>query len=240
MTYRRLPDNLPTILRNHGFTVVEISGWRSRGRPSSTGEFKPVGVLCHHTGAYDGKGDPANDRSYAEYLATKGRSDLPPPLAHLALSREGVVYVLASGRANHAGRARASGTVAAGDGNALYIGIEAMNDGKQGFDRTQYQTYTHLCAVLSLKVTHDSVHTVRGHKETSTTGKWDPGKIDMDRFREVTHKKMNTIRSSASVRERASTAVGGFTRRLRDGVGRLVPGAPSQPDEPPLESEPTA
>lgn len=222
MTYRRLPDNLPTILRNHGMTVIEIPGWRTRGRPASTGEFKPVGVLCHHTGTYDGLGDPKNDRAYAGWLATEGRSDLPAPLAHLALSREGVVYVLASGRANHAGRAKSSGTVAAGDGNALYIGIEAMNDGEQGWDTKQFQTFALLSAVLCLRVTHNSVRTVRGHKETSTTGKWDPGRIDMNTFREVTLRKMNQIRSEASFGARARMRMGDLAHAVRNAFGRLT------------------
>ena len=239
MTYRRLPDNLPTILRNHGIEVIEIPGWRTRGRPASTGEFKPVGVLCHHTGAYDRLGDTENDTAYAEWLAKEGRSDLPAPLAHLALSRGGVVFVLASGRANHAGRARSSGTVAAGDGNALYIGIEAMNDGKQGWDTKQYQTYAKLCAVLSLKVTHNSVRTVRGHKETSTTGKWDPGRIDMNALRELTLKKMNQIRSSASLRERASMRMGEAGRTFRDLFGRIT-GRRSPQTQEELETEPTS
>lgn len=239
MTYRRLPDNLPAILRNHGIEVIEIPGWRTRGRPASTGEFKPVGVLCHHTGAYDRLGDTANDTAYAEWLAKEGRSDLPAPLAHLALSRGGVVFVLASGRANHAGRARSSGTVAAGDGNALYIGIEAMNDGKQGWDTKQYQTYAKLCAVLSLKVTHNSVRTVRGHKETSTTGKWDPGRIDMNAFRELTLKKMNQIRAEATLAERASMRMGGVIGSVRRAFSRLSLRKPAQPEEE-LETEPTS
>ncbi len=45
----RLPDNTPEILRRHGLKVKVVPGWKTRGRPASTGGFNPVGVLCHHT-----------------------------------------------------------------------------------------------------------------------------------------------------------------------------------------------
>jgi len=193
MAYVHLPKNLPALLSAAGLRVVEIDGWYGRGRPASTGNFDPVGVLCHHTGSYDGMTDATNDREYARWLAVTGRSDLPAPLCNLALSAEGIVYVCASGRANHAGTAKASGTVAAGDGNALYIGIEAMNSGSQGWSKAQCDAYVLLCAVLSLKVTGNSVQTVRGHKETSVTGKWDPGLLDMGEFRTDVAAKMAAL-----------------------------------------------
>jgi endonuclease/exonuclease/phosphatase family metal-dependent hydrolase len=193
MAYKHLPSTLPITLRAAGLKVVEISGWHGRGRPSSTGGFDPVGVLCHHTGSYDSMTDATNDLAYAKWLAITGRSDLPAPLCNIALSAEGVVYVCASGRANHAGRAKASGTVAAGDGNELYIGIEAMNSGSQGWSKAQYNAYVTLCAVLSVKVTGNSVKTVRGHKETSVTGKWDPGQLDMAEFRTDVAAKMKAL-----------------------------------------------
>ena len=176
MTYRRLPSSLPDSLRAAGLTVVVIPGWEDRGRPASTGDFDPVGVLWHHTGA------AANSRAYAEWLAVEGRTDLPAPLCHLSIDRQGTVYVIASGRANHAGRAKASGTVAAGDGNALYVGVECMNTGTEGWSRPQYDGMVRTGVVLA-RLLGTSVETQRAHKETSLTGKWDPGALDMDAFR---------------------------------------------------------
>lgn len=83
-----------------------------------------------------------------------------------------------------------------------------------------------------------SVHTVRGHKETSTTGKWDPGRIDMDRFRHVTLEKMNEIRNKASVAKRASLRMAALARPLRAAVDRLTARRSASP-EAALESEPT-
>lgn len=184
----RLPDDLPTILRSHGLKVVVVPGWRKRGRPASTGGFSPVGVLCHHTAT-------AVQVLVASVLRllVGGRSDLPGPLAQLGLGRDGTVYIIAAGRANHAGKAKSSGTVAAGDGNELYIGIEAFNNGVgEKFSAVQYAAYVLLCAVLSVEITKNSANTVRGHKETSVTGKIDPT-FDMDKFRNEVAVKMGEI-----------------------------------------------
>lgn len=203
----KLPSNLPDILRKHGLKVVEIAGWRDRG---VDGPFNPVGVLCHHTAGHDDLGDAADDLAYVKNVLVKGRSDLRGPLCQLALSAEGVVYIVAAGRANHAGNAKASGTVASGNGNTLYIGIEAMNagTGRDDWEKSQYEAYVLLCAVLSLEVTGNSAQTVRAHKETSVTGKIDPAgpigylkerEFDMGKFRARVAAKMDVLRKDGSV-----------------------------------------
>jgi len=165
--------NLADACRTSGLKVVELPKWQSRGRP---GSFNPSGVLCHHTaGASDSK-------SYVEWMAYEGRSDLPAPLCQLALSRTGIVYVLAAGRANHGGVARATGPMPAGDANNLYVGIEAMNTGSEGWTDTQYDAYVRLCAALCRYYRWPASH-VRAHKESSVTGKVDPGRMDMNDFR---------------------------------------------------------
>lgn len=178
MTYKRLPDNMPQILRDAGLKVVEVPGWRTRGRPASTGNLDPVGVLCHHTAT-----SKATSTGNLTNLLVNGRADLPGPLCHFQLDRDGTVHIVASGRANHAGRARPSGTVAGGDGNALYWGVEAANSGLgEPWPDKQMDAYVTLCATLCTKVTHNSAQTVRGHRETSVTGKIDPT-FNMDAFR---------------------------------------------------------
>lgn len=190
MTYNRLPDNLPQILRARGLKVVEVDGWRDRGRPASTGGFDPVGVLCHDT--VTGKNTP--DHAVVQLLVN-GRSDLPGPLAQFGLARDGTVYIIASGRCNHAGEAKSFGTVSSGDGNELYAGVEAFNDGVgEKWPKVQYDAYVLLAATLSVDVTHNSVHTVAGHKETSVTGKVDPT-FNMDAFRHSVEIEMNKLKA---------------------------------------------
>lgn len=197
MAYKHLPKNLPALLRKHGLRVVEVDGWYGRGRPSSTGGFAPVGVLAHHTAS-------SAEGVDALRILIHGRSDLPGPLCQIALGRDGTVYLVASGRANHAGAAKRSGTVTSGDGNSLYIGIEAMNRGTgEKWPRAQYDAYVTLCAALSIEVTGSSHYTVRAHKETSKTGKIDPfgptpfeASFDMGKFRSRVKSKMAAMKAA--------------------------------------------
>lgn len=173
---RRLDRTYVRMLRKAGVKVTLIPGWRFRGRPASTGDFDPVGHLWHHTGS------ASNDLNYARWLFLTGRSDLPAPLCQQTLDRSGRLYIGAAGRANHAGYARASGSVAAGDGNSLYMGTECMNTGTEGWKPAQYDAMVRVGAVTRRWLGTSSA-AQRAHAETSITGKWDPGHLDMDKFR---------------------------------------------------------
>lgn len=173
-----LPLNTPQILRSHGLKVVEVPGWQNRIATASSSSFAPVGVLVHHTAT-----GPKTSVAAVLRLLIEGRPDLSGPLCQLGLGRDGTVYIIARGRANHAGEARAAGTVSGGDGNKLYIGIEAFNDGVgEDWSQLMYLAYAKLCAVLCVEITKNSHKTVNGHKETSVTGKIDPT-FNMDTFR---------------------------------------------------------
>lgn len=188
-----LPNNLPQILRSYGLKVVEVPGWKTRGRPASTGTFAPAGVLCHHTAT-----SVRSSLTSVLNLLVRGRSDLPGPLCQLSLGRDGTVYVVAAGRANHAGKAKPAGTMSGGDGNSLYIGIEAQNDGVgEKWPTVQYEAYVLLAAVLSVRITHNSANTVLGHKETSYDGKVDPT-FNMSQFRNKVAVKMAEINNPPS------------------------------------------
>lgn len=183
MTYRLLTD-LAAACRSSGLRVVEIAGWQQRGRPATTGGFDPRGVVAHHTaGAQDGMS--------AIPLLRDGRPGLPGPLCQLGLGRDGTVYVIAAGRANHAGPSRNNGFMRAGDGNRQAIGIEAMNSGFEGWSVVQIVAYHRLCRALCEWYGWPLWH-VLGHGETSTAGKWDPGfnsrMIDMHQFRTAIEK----------------------------------------------------
>lgn len=191
-----LPTNLPNILRSYGLKVVEHSGWKTRGH----GDFTTGGVLCHHTASSRNSAVSAIIRTL-----TIGRSDLEGPLCNLGLDRDGVVHIVAAKKAYHAGTAKASGSMKSGNGNSMYIGIEAFNEGTgEKWNKKQYDNYVLLCAVLSLKVTGNSVNTVRAHKETSITGKIDPAgptpyenTFDMDKFRARVAAKMKALTAPA-------------------------------------------
>lgn len=193
-----LPSNTPAILREAGLQVKEHSGWQTRGH----GAFSNVGVLCHHTAT-----GPTTSNTNVINLLIKGRSDLAGPLCNFGLDRDGVVHIIAAGKAYHAGAAKASGTMAANSsGNNVYIGIEAFNSGiGERWNKKQYDAYVLLCAVLSKKITGNSSETVRAHKETSITGKIDPygptpyeGSFDMAKFRARVKAKMAALGSPES------------------------------------------
>jgi hypothetical protein len=77
-----------------GLTVKYSSGWESRGRPYS---FHPtVGFVDHHTAA----------TSDIDNVLINGRSDLPGPLCHWALHKNGDWVLIAAGYANHAGESQ--------------------------------------------------------------------------------------------------------------------------------------
>lgn len=182
--------DLDKAVKRSGLEDIELKGWRTR---KSNGGEDYKGILVHHTGSYDDLTDAKNDLDYAWWMTATGRSDLPPPLCNLALSAELRVYLCAAGNANHAGQAKASGPMpAASDGSRMYIGIEAMNSGSQGWDSqatlpsgeviTYFEGYARLCASICYHYGWPASH-VRAHKETSVTGKWDPGLLDMEKFR---------------------------------------------------------
>ena len=86
---------LPDVLKAAGLKVALVDGWQDRGR----GDVGAIhGILCHHTAG------PKNGNMPSLNTLVQGRSDLPGPLAQLGLGRDGTYFVIAAGRANHAGK----------------------------------------------------------------------------------------------------------------------------------------
>ncbi|WP_338601589.1 N-acetylmuramoyl-L-alanine amidase [Saccharopolyspora sp. SCSIO 74807] len=168
--------DLVGVLRSAGLVVTATPGWAQRGVRGTPPA--PVGVLNHHTASSSSERNPAP----SVQLTIKGRSDLDGPLCHIVIGADGTSHIIAAGRANHAGRAKASGPNPAGDGNTLYLGVEWDYDGTHPPNSAQYNAAVRVNAVL-LRHLGRPAEAARGHKETSTTGKWDPGYVDMDRFR---------------------------------------------------------
>jgi len=164
------------VLRAAGVQVVEEGNWRARG---VSGSFNPIGVLWHHTAA---KSSPTNPAP-ALNTVINGRSDLQGPLCHALVDYNGVFHLVSANRANHAGAARASGPIPAGDGNTMLIGWEIDYDGvNQHMTPAQYTESLKATAAVLRQLGHDASY-ARGHRETSTTGKIDPSFIDLDVMR---------------------------------------------------------
>lgn len=214
-TVRKIDRALIAKLRAAGLEVIEIEGAADRGRDPEHGSFGAGANLNHHTG-----GD-ADGFDYAHWLATVGRSDLGPPLCQFSGDRAGKLYWCASGRANHAGKAKASGPNPAGDGNTLYIGWEWQNTGTEGWSKAQYETMVTANAITNLHYGWTAV-SVRAHKETSVTGKWDPGALDMTRFREdIAHAMARTKAPKMNEVQLAKIDLAVALTRLRSAITHL-------------------
>jgi hypothetical protein len=112
-------------VNEHPSDVTGSPSWRVRGRPESTGEFVPSGVLCHHTASPAGTSDAAELN-----VVMYGNGSAPGPISQLLIGRSATVYLCAAGRSNHAGSAVVPHVgSAATDGNAHLVGIEVGNNG---------------------------------------------------------------------------------------------------------------
>lgn len=165
---------LAEIARTTGCPVVEEDGWQTRGDGVMLGVKT---ITCHHTA--DG-GAGGNMPSLA--VVRDGRSDLPGPLAHYGLGKDGTIYVVAAGKCNHAGESLKTAYT-----NSYAIGIEAEADGVLGFKGDwpagQMAAYHRLCRALVAHYGLD-VADVRGHKETcSPVGRKSDPDFDMPAFR---------------------------------------------------------
>lgn len=165
---------LPEVLRQAGLKVAETEGWASRGR----GEMGRVrGVMCHHT-ASSGTGNMPTLNTLKV-----GRRGLPGPLSQLGLGLDGTCYVIAAGRANHAGEGSYRGI---STGNSSFIGIEGENPGgpQDDWPDVQMDAYRR-CVAAILKHIGAGPEMCCGHREYALPKgrKIDP-LFDMDRFRD--------------------------------------------------------
>jgi hypothetical protein len=174
-------------LKNEGVRVFEKSGWRDHNR-NHKGAWGPVnGIIIHHTAGADSK--PGLNLVY------NGRSDLPGPLAHAYLGKDGIITLTGNGRANHAGLGDGDVLKAVyeesslpkptrrdTDGNTYFYGIEIANlgNGKDLYPVVQYDAAVRWAAAIC-RAHGWTEKSVIGHKEW-TNQKIDPS-FSMTKFR---------------------------------------------------------
>ncbi|HLY80721.1 MAG TPA: N-acetylmuramoyl-L-alanine amidase [Caulobacteraceae bacterium] len=174
---------LPDVLETAGLKVAETPGWRTRG----TAEMGTVrGVICHHTAtpkAIVGN-MPTLNMLINGRAASPGAEALTGPLAQLGLGRDGTYYVIAAGRANHAGKGQWEGLVNLG--NSCFIGIEAENSGladNRPWPAVQMDAYQRGVAALLQRI-GAGANMCAGHKEYALPpGRKDDPDFDMPLFR---------------------------------------------------------
>src|SRR5437762_7460474 len=175
-------------LRDRGLKVRAVKGWRTRGRPFS---FDPRGVVFHHTASNRKSG---SDPSLA--ICVQGRSDLPGPLCHLMIGRDGTVYLVAAGRANHAGLGGPWRNIPQDSANTYTIGVEVENDGVgEPWTDQLLDTCAEVFATLLVGL-HRTQSWLIGHKEWAAGRKIDPNPVEMDPFRRRVRKTLAADRKS--------------------------------------------
>lgn len=210
-------DALLSALRAEGVTVVEHDGWRTHNR-NSKGAWGPVnGVMIHHT--------VTSGTDATVQLCYDGRPDLPGPLCHGVIAKDGTVYMVGNGRANHAGsgdddvlaaviaeRALPAPNENNTDGNIHFYGFECVNlgDGEDPWPTAQLDAIERAsAAVCRAHGWHGA--SVIGHKE------WTNTKIDPRGF------------TMADMRARVDTRLGTAPKRPVVDLSLLVAAARTDP-----------
>jgi hypothetical protein len=172
--------DLADACRASGLPVIEVDGWQTRGALDKAGRPRALdrvaGIICHHTAT------PASLKGDYPSLAVvrDGRAGVSGPLAQVGLGRSGAVYVVAAGKANHAGVGAWPGLVGAVD----TIGVEAESPGDGSWTAAQLDAYPWVCRSLArhygvparMVIAHREWALPRGRKP-------DPVGIDMTRLR---------------------------------------------------------
>jgi len=171
---------LPLVLKQAGLKVAEVKGWENRG---SADVGRIFGVICHHTVGKKVGNMPSLDN------LRDGDAKLKGPKAQLGLARDGTFYVIAAGRANHAGKGSFSfsengATKKIVNGNSNFIGIEGENTGLNSdmpWPAVQLEAFQRGVAAILNHIGRGSEFCI-GHREWAPTRKIDP-LFNMDTFR---------------------------------------------------------
>ncbi|MCX4504336.1 peptidoglycan-binding protein [Streptomyces anulatus] len=171
-------DRLLTALRDEGLEVIEHRSWRTNSR-NHKGAVGPMhGVMIHHT--------VTSGTASSVELCYNGHSALPGPLCHGVIAKDGTVYLVGHGRANHAGlgdddvlqaviaeKELPPDNEANTDGNRHFYGFEAVNlgDGKDPWPAAQLLAIERAAAAVC-RAHGWGPRSVLGHLE------WQPGKVD--------------------------------------------------------------
>lgn len=159
-------------LRAAGLKVIEVAGWQTRGSDS----FNPKGSVDHHTAG------PRSGNAPSLGVVVNGRTGLAGPLCNVLVGRDNTCYVVASGRANHAGLGGWHGLV----GNSSVFGVERENvgDGSEPWrpDQTETAAKVHAALISNHGANPDYVCE---HKEWAPTRKIDAFGVDGNQMRSM-------------------------------------------------------
>ncbi|MFF4168587.1 peptidoglycan-binding protein [Streptomyces sp. NPDC001744] len=224
-------DQLLAALRAEGVTVVEHREWRTHNR-NHVGAWGPVnGVMIHHT--------VSSGSAASVELCYNGYAELPGPLCHGVIDKEGVVHLVGNGRANHAGggdpdvlkaviaenygdRPPATdehqGSAGAVDGNARFYGFECVNlgDGADPWPAAQLDAIERASAAIC-RAHAWGAKSVIGHLE------WSDHKSDPRGFTMPDLRGRIAARLAAAPSKAPATSPAGPSGGAPSGAPRLQP-----------------
>jgi N-acetylmuramoyl-L-alanine amidase len=165
---------LAAAIRAAGVPTVEISGWKTRGRLTGSDGAKH-GAMFHHTAS-----PLSMSTKTTVSILVNGRSDLPGPLCNVAVGRDRRAYIVAAGKANHAGYGGPWRDVPKDSGNLYICGVEVENNGiGEPYDFAVLDRV--FGAILGLQ--GRAAGWCVGHKEWAPARKNDPYPVDMAWYR---------------------------------------------------------
>lgn len=173
--------SMAEMLRAEGVKVAEHPGWMTHNRNHKGPWGEVHGVIIHHT--------VTGPKVDGVQICNDGFAALPGPLCHGVISRNGVVHLISSGRANHAGGGDPAvlaavqredypvrppapkahdGSPGAVDGNRAFYGFECENlgDGKDPWPEVQVEAVVRASAAFA-RYHGWSAKSVIGHSEWS-------------------------------------------------------------------------
>lgn len=163
-------------LRAAGCKVVEVAGWQTRG----SGTFNPRGLTDHHTAG------PRNGNAPSLGICINGRTGLPGPLCNIFTARDNTIFVVAAGRANHAGRGGWRGL----SGNSSVYGNERENSGTTADPWRPDQHEAAARANAALLKGHADAANHCEHKEWAPSRKPDAHTVTGDHMRSLVRRFM--------------------------------------------------
>ena len=178
-------------LRENGLDVREVQGWRTRGRPHP---FLPHGAVFHHTASNRHSGPRPALGTVVKGRPMADGTFLFGPLCNVLVGRNGMVYLVAAGRANHAGLGGPWRTIPVDSGNMYMAGVEVENDGiGEPWRKDLLQVCGVVFATLLIGLGRETGFLV-GHKEWAPHRKTDPAQIPMDRYRQQVARRIQAIK----------------------------------------------
>lgn len=162
---------LADVLRAAGCRVIEESGWKTRGRPSSTGSFHPRAVLHHWDASAPGSHGALS-------TVINGSADVPGPYCSILTCRGNSshapsVHVIAAGRCNHGGTGDGWGVIPRDDANTYAAGHEIAQTVDQPWPADQLDQVRRAEAAILAKLGANASDAYCAHSEYAPDRKID-------------------------------------------------------------------